>query len=515
MKRIFFPLAPIFFLAVISACTPYSELKKDWERSGATPFFRDYTQPRPQGEFWPSRPDEDFAEQMAKIKEMKEKWLKAVGAAEEKGVFYQPDPQLFKELAAASRDPSVAAQVLKRNFTLSELEILAWLRNPGITSAKKNWRSSLEAYSQVANLDEILRQYAAFTKELMTGIGPMVESESLEMKFPFPGILALKGEVVTAEVNASWEALEIARRTAITKIRQTYWNLLYISRAQEIIKEMLSLLERLERVVAAQYETGKASFQDLIRVRIERDKLQEELKTMVEEQGNLEVKILEILDLPPGTSLSQPQVQKPQVIVPPLANLYPLALAKKQELRQMKAMIGKMERMIEMAETMVYPPYSLGFSFFQNKAISQVGSRKMEDPFLTKSTASLGVGLPKMPWYGTNDAYLRETKQKLAALRADLKKMEAETIFMVREAWFRLDQAKREEALYNQRVVGLSQAALEVATRGYQTGMVGFAELIMAYTGWLNDKLAVERRISDLGVALAQLEEALGAAWKE
>jgi hypothetical protein len=45
--------------------------------------------------------------------------------------------------------------------------------------------------------------------------------------------------------------------------------------------------------------------------------------------------------------------------------------------------------------------------------------------------------------------------------------------------------------------------------------MVGFAELIMAYTGWLNDKLAVERRISDLGVALAQLEEALGAAWKE
>jgi outer membrane protein TolC len=192
-----------------------------------------------------------------------------------------------------------------------------------------------------------------------------------------------------------------------------------------------------------------------------------------------------------------------------------LALAKKQELRQMKAMIGKMERMIEMAETMVYPPYSLGFSFFQNKAISQVGSRKMEDPFLTKSTASLGVGLPKMPWYGTNDAYLRETKQKLAALRADLKKMEAETIFMVREAWFRLDQAKREEALYNQRVVGLSQAALEVATRGYQTGMVGFAELIMAYTGWLNDKLAVERRISDLGVALAQLEEALGAAWKE
>ena len=86
---------------------------------------------------------------------------------------------------------------------------------------------------------------------------------------------------------------------------------------------------------------------------------------------------------------------------------------------------------------------------------------------------------------------------------------------MVREAWFRLDQAKREEALYSQRVVDLSQAALEVANRGYETGMVGFAELIMAYTGWLNDKLAAERRISDLGIAQAQLEEALGGSWEK
>ena len=40
----------------------------------------------------------------------------------------------------------------------------------------------------------------------------------------------------------------------------------------------------------------------------------------------------------------------------------------------MRAMIGKMERMIEMAETMIYPPYSLSLSFFQDEAITQVGT---------------------------------------------------------------------------------------------------------------------------------------------
>jgi len=60
----------------------------------------------------------------------------------------------------------------------------------------------------------------------------------------------------------------------------------------------------------------------------------------------------------------------------------------------------------------------------------------MKETFPVKTTASKGAGLPRMPWYGTNDSYLRETRQKLAALREELKKTEAENPFKVREAWF-------------------------------------------------------------------------------
>ncbi len=515
MKRRFFLLTALFLLFAITACSGYQELKRDWQRNEITPFFRDYTQTKPGREVSSASRYEDFEKQVAKIKEAKEKWQKAVETFDDKEVFYQPEPNLLKQLMPTKEDITAAMALLARGFTLAELEILALLRHLGVKSAERNLRASIEAYSQVTNLDEILRQYSAFTKDLMTGVGTMLGAEDIEMKFPFPGVLALKGEVVTAEVNISRAALEIARRTAITKIRQAYWDLIYIREAQKTYREMLGLLEQLERVAASRYETGKTSFQDLIKIRIERNKMDEELKTLAEEQRNLEAKIIEILDLPPATPFGHPQVKKPLPIVPPLASLYPLALAKRQELQQMRAMISKMERMIEMAETMIYPPYSLGFSSFQNEAISQVGSMRMKESFPMGSAASAGLGLPKKPWYGTNEAYLRETKQKLAALQADLKKMENETLFMVREAWFRLDQAKREEALFAERIIDLSQAALEVSIRGYETGMVGFAEVIMAYTGWLNDKLAAERRRSDLGIAHAQLEEALGGSWKE
>jgi len=499
---------------VMSACNGYQELQKSWENYEPPPFYQDYTKSSMARQIPKTPVDKDFAREVQKLDEMKRKWEDSLKVPVKEEGFYRPDPARFEHLLPAGKEPSLAKEVLFKGFTMEDLEILALLRNPGVKAADHALRASIETYSHVWNLDEILRQYTAFTEGLMTGIGPMGEAESVEIKFPFPGVLALKGEIATQEVKASKEMEAIAERMAVTQSRQAYWNLLFTIKAQKITGETLGLLKHLEAVATTRYETGNTSFQDLIKIRIEREKMEEDLKTLREQQHNLEVKILEILDLPPETQVGLPIAQNPPLEVPPLSDLFPIALEKRQELRQMRAMIGKMERMIEMAETMIYPPYSLNLSFFQDEAIDQVGTMRMKEPFSVNTVASTGAGLPRMPWYGTNDAYLRETKQKLAALREDLKRTEDETGFKVREAWFRLDRARREEALYGKRVVNLSKGALEVSTRAYETGNVSFADVIMSYTGWLNDNLTLEMRRSELGMSQAELEEALGGPWK-
>jgi len=500
---------------VIPACTGYQELKKDWEGYKPSPFYQDYAKPGLSKQIPPQPLDGNFEAEVLKLKERKKKWEDSLNSPGKEDGYDRPDPARFRALFPAAKEPSLAEEVLAMRFPLEDLENLSLLRNPGVKAADRNMRASIEAYSQVWNLDEILRQYSAFTEELMTGIGPMAGGESLEVKFPFPGVLALKGEIVTQEVTASKEMLGIARRTAITQIRQAYWELLFTIQAQKISEEMLTRLQHLEAVSRVRYETGKTSFQDLIKVRIETDKLGEDLKTLGEEQKNFEAKIREILNLPSATQVGFPMARPPQLEIPPLSGLFPIALEKRQELRQMRAMIGKMERMIEMAETMIYPPYSLNLSFFQDEAITQVGTRRMKEPFPVQAAASAGAGLPRMPWYGTNDAYLRETRLRLAALREELKKTEDETIFKVREAWFRLDRAKRQEALYAQRVVNLSQAALEVSIRAYETGNIGFADVIESYNGWLNARLSLEKERRNLGIAWSELEEAMGGPWKQ
>ncbi len=498
-------------LGGVPARAGYPELERERGAYRPPEIYTAYSAPAgvaPAGEAGP----DDFAHQVESLDRARRQWQASLQAGVAGAAFYTPSAEALERLGAAGDDPEAAAAAVAGEFSLETLETLAWLRNPGIRAAQAALRGVLERYTQASSLDEVLRQYSAFTEALMPGVGPMQGREPIPKRFPFPGVLALKGEVVTQEVRAQVEVLEIARRAAVTGIRKASWNLGFVHRARGITGETLELLRRLEAVATTRYETGKPSFQDVIKVRIQRATLEEDLTTLVEQQHTLEAKIREVLSLPAGAAVGAPAPRDPETRVPELGPLYLLAAERRQELRRMRAALGKLERMIEMAETMILPGYGLGLSWYADEAVTQVGTFRAREPFSETIAASTGAGLPKAPWYGSNDAYLRESRQKLAALREELRRAEDATSFGVREAWFALDQAAREERLYAGSLVDLSQAALEVSTRGYEAGRVMFADVIASYGSWLRAKLGLERRRADLGVAWADLEQAVGVS---
>ena len=115
-----------------------------------------------------------------------------------------------------------------------------------------------------------------------------------------------------------------------------------------------------------------------------------------------------------------------------------------------------------------------------------------------------------MPWYGRDDAYLRQTRQELAALKKNLVKAETVTVTKVRNAWFELDRAMREKILYKETVLPLSQSVLKVSTQGYEAGSVSFADVIGAYSDWLKAWLTFARKQSDVGISWAELVQVVG-----
>ncbi|MBI5440883.1 MAG: TolC family protein, partial [Deltaproteobacteria bacterium] len=462
----------------------------------------------------PSPSDAEFQAEVARLRELQARWEKTLTEPVAQDAFYAPEPSRLEALRPAANDAATTEKALADGFTLETLETLALLRSPAIQSKERELRAALEGYSQVENLDSILRRYTVFTASLMAGVGSAESPDAPALKFPFPGVLALKGEVVGQDVRAVREEVEAARRDAVTSARKVYWELLYVRSAKEITARMVDLLDNLKAAASARYSAGETNFQDVIKIGIEREKAKEELKTMSQDQRNMEAEIRMLLSLAPAVVIGAPAVREPNRGAVKEEDLYPATREKRQELRGMRAMIGKMERMLEMAETMIYPGFSLNLSLYERDEVSRVGAGAAMGQgggaFPTTTTASMGAGLPKMPWFGKDDAYLRETRQRIEALKKDLEMTEASAFFGAHQAWFRLDKALREEALFGDRVVNLSQAALEASTRGYTAGKVMFSDLIESYTGWLEANLALERARADAGIARAELEAAVG-----
>jgi outer membrane protein TolC len=445
-----------------------------------------------------------------RIQEAVARWEQSIAHGDGPPAFFRPDPSLLGQLEKIRGDEKAIAQALTQNFSLETVEVLVLLRNPDIRAAEDRMRAAIQGLRQVTALDEILMRYSAFTEGVMAGVGPMKGKEPVEMRFPFPGVLALKGQIAQQEVRIARDALEAARRDAMTEARKDFWRLMYNREALQITRETLDLFEHLEQVATARYETGKTSFQDVVKIRIERGILADRVTSFQEQTKNLEIRICAALNLPPSTRLGAPLGKHPSKKIPRPERLYDIALERNQELLQLRDRIGKMERMIEMAETMILPPFSMNLSLYEDEAVNQVGTQATKETFPVSIKASRGLGLPKRPFYGVEDAYLLQTRQEINALKEQLDARKQETITMVRNAWYGLDKAIRGEALYRDHILGSAKAALDVSSRGYESGKVVFADVISSYTLWLRSNLEKERWGAEIGIAWAELEKALG-----
>jgi outer membrane protein TolC len=468
----------------------------------------------------PSRPSaagaDDFEIQAAKLRSLAAGWAEALASPPPEESFLVPDPALLDRMKGIAGDDNAVRDALSGRFTLEELETLALLRNPAAAAKERELLAVLEGYGQVESLDTVLRRYSSFTASLMTGVGPMESSEAMEAsRFPYPGILALKGQVVSQDARAAREELEKARRSAVTAVRKAHWEILYLRDARRTIEEVHQLLEQFKSTAAGRYSAGEASYQDVVKVAIELEKVKEEHLSLDGELLNAESMVREALALPPSAEFGFPADARRGGDLPDLAALQATARERRQEIRAAKAMIGKMERMVEMQETMVLPPLTLNLSRNGRDEITRVGAGGMgagEGSFPTSTTASTGGGLPKNPFFAMQEGYVRELRKRVEALSQELRMEEAASDLAVRTAWFGLEKARREEALYADRVVTLSRSALESSNRGYSAGKVAFADVIESYRTWLEANLSRSRGRSDVGTAWAELEAAVGTS---
>lgn len=510
MKKLMILPAVLLLMAVTPLYANYGEMKK--ELSAYTP--PDFFPARPQGETPAENQSADdepmFKAVQKELSQVKQRRENAVTDLNGVLTGLGLDQTLVVRMAGISDPPEKVASHIAGQVVLDELRILAALRNPAVLAAQKQLLGELQSYNQVTSLDDMLRQYAAFTRSLNNRAGPLKAKDSVKMAYPLPGLTALKGRIVDSQVGILSEKTAIAVKTAILDTEKAFWDLVFVAESQKVTRETIAAFSRLKDVATILYRSGRTSFQDVLKINIKMEELREELKTLEENKKNIHIRLAELLNLDHDARIGRPKGTGLPPAAPEQENLYALAGEHRQELKVIRFQIQKMEQMVEMGETMVEFPYTVGLSFADNGIINTTGTDAPKAAFPAKTMAGMKNGAPQRAWFGTNKPWLNQTRQNLAGVRQILVKQENAAGRMVRTTWFKLDKARREYALNRVRILPLAKSALDVSTNEYETGSIPFSQAIGSYTYWLKVKLTIAKKKTEAGVYAAELENIIG-----
>lgn len=444
-----------------------------------------------------------WIEELEKLSRMKEQ--QEIQIPEQLYDFSSPQGLEYRSLAEHKEEmDSRLAEPVNLDLLLN----IAYERNQGLRAAYRKTDAALEQYPQAAYLDNILSQYNAFTKQLDTKTGSPRHKEMVAMKFPFPDMLTLKGNVVTQDVQIIQKDAEIALRDLITDLKLAYYEYLFVDVALSITRENQELLKQMLQIVTAKFRAGIENYQSILKAQVELSRLSDSILTLEEKRGMLIARINTLLNRSPDSQLGSAETLEYLDLTLSLDELYKLGVEHRQEIQKQKITISKMELMIQMASRMSSPDASLGASYFEDRMSLRSGTGKMPMTFMTQRTVN-----PQMAvWFGKDDAYVREVEVKLDAMKQMITNMEDKTRYMVKMHHFGANTAKRTAILYENTLIPQAQQALEAASTAYQAEKIDFLNLLDAERTLLNFRLAKQQALRDYEQHMAQLEQVIGVA---
>ena len=510
MKKI---ISRIFILSIFSisqAFADYDSMKKDLEEYTPQTSFAILSEPGVQAAKTVPGDAPGIVPGFARIKILKKRYEREISNPNSRFIELGVDEEILKRLSGISSDQDALIKHMGQEIRLNEIRVIAVLRNPAIQAAQKKVTAEIQSFDQVMNLDNTLAQYASFTKGINNKVGPLKGKDSIKMMYPFPGVSVLKSRVVQSQVAILMEKMQIINKQVLRDVQKTYWDLIFVVKSTQITRETIDAFERLGGVATSLYKSGKTSFQDVIKINIKIEELKEDLVTLKANKKNIEIRILELLNLPANIRLGKAIVAPQPPKIAEAQALFPIAREHRQELKAIRFQISKLTSMVEMSESMIEARLSLGFSFSENDIINTTGTDAPKEAFATKTMAAMKNKSPIKPLYGLDEPWLAQTRQNLASLRQTLLTQENATTRMVRNAWFKTDKNRRELSLYQNRILPLAKSALDVSTKEYETGSIPFSQAIDSYTYWLKVKLTIAKKQADLGTSFAELENIVG-----
>ena len=419
------------------------------------------------------------------------------------GVRYQT---LRERLARSELPPASPEDDLFRGAAHLEREALVrevLRRNPSLRAARAAWRAALARHPQETALADPMLGLGLGPRSLGAAGFREAWKTDVSQELPFPGKLAMRGEVALAEAEATEGDFEAVRLQLAMLASLLYDDYFLAAKSLEVEDHHVALLEELERAATARLEAGEASLQDPVQAsaelahrRHDRIRFESNLRVTAQQLNLLLHRAPELPLPPPPPTLEPPDVADAEADGGEDA-LVTRALAERPELRAARARIGSGEAAVRLAELDYFPDFTVAAgwdTFWQERPL--------------QPSVGLQLNLPLQR--GRRAAAVDEAEAKLERAESDAEAAADEVRYAVRSSLERLREARHVLHLQETELVPSALEFVDAARIGFETGTGSFQTLIEAERGLRTAELDRETARADVSRRSAELARALG-----
>ena len=375
--------------------------------------------------------------------------------------------------------------------------------NPELQAARKRYEAALTRPSQESALPDP-RITAGWVSNgwPYPGAGLGAEPTSniglqFAQEIPFPGKRALKGGIAQKEADGEAQAVRAAELRLVAKLKEGYYNLLYVYEAVDLIRRNQELLQQMAKVAEARYSAGKAMQQDIIKAGIEVSILENRLIALEQKKLSSNAEINALLNRPPDADLGRPETVSALPPLEPFESLRARALEASPLLQEQRAVIDGRQLNVQSARKAYYPDFDVMSGYYNQGAMKPMWEFKVQ----------LNIPL----YFGKKQRFgLEEAGAGLAEAQRTYRNEQQWLLYRLRDRYVAAEAALKLMNLYSQEVVPQSELAFQSSLASYEGGSVDFLTVLSNFTTIREYQMNYFEQRTEYLKALSGLEELAG-----